>query len=66
MYMVGQAVSIIRTGSYGTITGLVGESVLVVTIEDGPTLRFDRSQVELVNRDPREVWDRELNEWRER
>lgn len=48
MFVVGQWVCIIKTGSYGAIVGVIGTSTLIVTIEDGPTLRFDRSQVELL------------------
>jgi len=48
MYVVGQRVAVRRTGSYGHIVRLIGQDTLVVAIEDGPTIRFDRSQVELL------------------
>ncbi len=48
VFLVGQWVIVVSTGSYGVIRGLIGQSTLIVTVEDGPTLRFDRSQIELL------------------
>lgn len=47
MYLPGQRVWVLRTGSYGVILS-VRSSIITVLVEDRYSLRFDRSQLGLV------------------
>ena len=47
MFVVGQKVAVRKTGSYGVVTAVRG-SIITVTVEDRYTLRFDRSQLDIV------------------
>lgn len=47
MFIVGQKVMVLRTGSYGIVTNVRG-SIITVLVEDRHSFRFDRSQLDIV------------------